>query len=123
MANNLQPAMLQPIKHVLVGDVAVKIPANPVSLQIFRAPHADQCSASDGSRTASTARKRYGIPYKDACQRLYHEEHQRILLADANAKAWHDLEVSADNALWDMRSTRDTIRDTVAEENKRAQKK
>ena len=67
--------------------------------------------------------ERYGIPYKDACQRLYHEEHQRILLADANAKAWHDLEVSADNALWDMRSTRDTIRDTVAGENKRAQKK
>lgn len=67
--------------------------------------------------------ERYGIPYKDACQRLYHEEHQRILLADRNAKAWDNLEICVDKALWHMKNTRDGIRDVVAEENKRAQKK
>ncbi len=67
--------------------------------------------------------KRYGTSYKDACVRLYHEEHQRIIVADRNAKAWENLQITADQALWNMKNTRDTIRDVVAEENKRAQKK
>lgn len=67
--------------------------------------------------------KRYGVSYEAACQRLYHEEHKRILVADQDAKAWEDLEICVDQALWHMKHTRDDIRDVVAEENKRARKK
>ena len=54
--------------------------------------------------------QRFGISYKDACQRIYYQEHQRVIAADANANAWEDFDGMMKKSLHQLKDIRDCIR-------------
>ncbi|KJA12835.1 hypothetical protein HYPSUDRAFT_210080 [Hypholoma sublateritium FD-334 SS-4] len=96
-----KPHFVQPYNHVVVGDVKVQVPANP--------PPSDSDLMQIHAEALALV-ERHGIEYKDACNRIYNQQYQRVITADMNAKAWEDLENAVTDSLYRMKGMRDAIR-------------
>ncbi|KJA19255.1 hypothetical protein HYPSUDRAFT_204661 [Hypholoma sublateritium FD-334 SS-4] len=95
------PVLVQPRNHVVLGDVKLKVPANPppTDFELMKIHH-----------QAMSLMERLGISYKEACNRIYNMSHQRVIAADLRAKEWGDLEKMITDELYYLKGVRDAIR-------------
>ncbi|KJA23478.1 hypothetical protein HYPSUDRAFT_201481 [Hypholoma sublateritium FD-334 SS-4] len=71
---------------------------------------------------AMSLMERLGISYKEACNRIYNMNHQRVIAADLRAREWGDLEKMITDELYYLKGIRDAIRKEDGSNVKRLRK-
>lgn len=52
---------------------------------------------------------RLGIPYKDSCSRVYHQQEERLKIAEQTALAWNKLKANLDCSLVFLQKREDLL--------------